>query len=209
MIHGRNLIITDANDVAVIAAAKTCTIRVKAEMVETSMLYSATARRYKPGRTSWSIDIGALVLAPSAQLLKAGLAVNVRVQLAAAATASARAFDGTVTYPTVQQSGLGRWPSRIYWDTSRKMFLGWYNNLYYLTWADGNTTPASAYTSPSNGDIFATLSSTYVYIGGTLVTENGLQGQAYFAQCDITATEGSLAQGSFSLQGTDELTAIS
>lgn len=63
IIHGRNLVITDENDTAIIACAKTCEISKDTEMLETCSSNSGDYNEYYPGRSSWMVTVGFFVTA--------------------------------------------------------------------------------------------------------------------------------------------------
>ena len=57
--HGRNLIVSI--DGTAIAAAKTCTIDVQGDTIETSTPMDGRFRTFEPGRITWSVSVGKLV----------------------------------------------------------------------------------------------------------------------------------------------------
>ena len=55
-----------------IAAAKSCTITTRADVMESSSPASGTARTFVPGRTSWEVLVSTLVLSISDIVLRRG-----------------------------------------------------------------------------------------------------------------------------------------
>lgn len=70
MIKGHDLIIYEGVPAVAIAAAKSCSIDVSADVIETSSPESGTARTFIPGRTSWEVSVSTLVLAVNDIILR-------------------------------------------------------------------------------------------------------------------------------------------
>lgn len=71
MIKGHDLIIYAGVPAVAIAAAKSCTIVNRADVMESSSPSSGTARTFEPHRTSWEVVVSTLVLGVSDIILKA------------------------------------------------------------------------------------------------------------------------------------------
>lgn len=204
--NGRDIQIHNTTGTAIIAASKGCTVHTQADMIEvTPQSDDGEAREYRSGRTSWNVSLAWLVTALSEQLVSIGKTVQVVITLGDEAKAKALSFDGGRSPSTVQQTSLNRVPTNIYWDSTRKHFLGYYNNYYYLTWLDRSGAIDSAYISPAAGALFVDGLTYWAYTGGTLVRENGLRGTALVEEAEVTANWGSLATGSWRLRGTGTL----
>lgn len=79
---GHNLIIANESGNALIAAAKSCTIRKEMEIIETSSPTSGTYRTYRGGRLGWSISLSNLTVSPGTDLDKVGGSpVTIRVNV--------------------------------------------------------------------------------------------------------------------------------
>ena len=80
IIHGRNIQIFSGNS-ALVAAAKSCTIHMTGDTIETASASSAKAKTYTPGRTSWTIDISHLLntAQPTGKLLAVNDIVSIKV----------------------------------------------------------------------------------------------------------------------------------
>lgn len=72
MLNGRDLIIYEGIPAIAIAAAKSCSIAVHADVEETSSPSSSTDRTFVPGRTTWEISVSTFVLAVPQFTLKPG-----------------------------------------------------------------------------------------------------------------------------------------
>lgn len=204
--NGRDIQIRNAAGTAVIAASKGCTVHTQADMIEvTPQTTDGEAREYRAGRTSWSVSLAWLVTALSEQLVASGKTVQVVITLGDEAKAKALSFDGMRAPSTIQQTSLSRLPTSIYWDSTRKCFLGYYNGNYYLTWLNLSGAIDSAYISPAAGALFVNGAYYWAYTGDTLVRENGLRGTALVEEAEVTGNWGSLATGSWRLRGTGAL----
>lgn len=64
----------DTGTTPIIAAAKSCTVSMKSDVIERSSAVSATAKEFVAGRTEWEVSIGHLLVsdAPYDGLLKTG-----------------------------------------------------------------------------------------------------------------------------------------
>lgn len=69
---GKNLIIANASGTALIAAAKSCTIRKEQELIETASPTSGTEKTFVGGRTEWSISLSCLTVAAGTDLDRVG-----------------------------------------------------------------------------------------------------------------------------------------
>ena len=70
MIKGHDLIIYAGVPAKAIAAAKSCSITTRSDVIESSSPSSGTAREFVPGRTSWEVTVSTLVTDINALLLK-------------------------------------------------------------------------------------------------------------------------------------------
>lgn len=57
IIHGKDIKILNSGGTALIAYAKSCTIRRHADAIETASASDATSKHYVAGRKEWSIDL--------------------------------------------------------------------------------------------------------------------------------------------------------
>lgn len=72
MIKGHDLMIFEGVPAKAIAAAKSCSITTRADVVESSSPASGTARTFVPGRTSWEVTVSTLVLSIAGIILRRG-----------------------------------------------------------------------------------------------------------------------------------------
>lgn len=67
VIHGRNLKIYNSGGTALIAAAKSCTIRKQCDTIEVSSSSDGTVKNFLAGRTSWTVEISHLLMSSAPQ----------------------------------------------------------------------------------------------------------------------------------------------
>jgi len=101
MIYGKDILICKGASPVPIAAAKSCTINFGAGTAEKSSPISAAARCFDPGRTSWSIDVSALVGDISSMMIAGEvLTLTVKVSGASVLTGTAICTECRVTATT-------------------------------------------------------------------------------------------------------------
>ena len=61
MIKGKNVVVIDGTNHAVVAAARSCDIDVDCEMIEVAGLGQGGWRHYRKGRKGWTVNIGHLL----------------------------------------------------------------------------------------------------------------------------------------------------
>ena len=85
IVHGRNIKIYSgaSGTTALIAAAKSCTVSLKGDLIEKSSESQQQYREYIPGRMDWEISISHLVTstAPFDGILKVNQSYTVRVDV--------------------------------------------------------------------------------------------------------------------------------
>ena len=85
IIHGRNIKIYagSSGTTPIIAAAKSCTISKKSDVIEKSSETSAVDREYIAGRTDWEVSLNHLITssAPLDGLLKVGNTYTIRIDV--------------------------------------------------------------------------------------------------------------------------------
>ena len=85
IIHGKDIKILNSGGTALIAAAKSCTIRRHADAIETASASDATSKHYIPGRKEWSIDLQYFV-STDGVTLEEGQTYSIQVAVGASAT---------------------------------------------------------------------------------------------------------------------------
>lgn len=203
ILHGRNLIIK-ADGVA-IAAAKSCTIEVKAKTLEVSSPNDGGWDHSIVGRKSWSVSTNQLVMSLARQFSLVGTTVSINVQIANGIGPS---FSGFCNNVTLQSGTLSTYPTSILWDKTRKQFVYMKSPaqgliLYYSSWSGD-----AKYRVLNEGDVFITSYNglSYTYYNGDLHMEK-LTGNANVTAWRVTGTVGNLCQGSFQFNGNGELAA--
>ena len=195
ILQGKDIVILNSSGTALVALSKSCEIDIKVETQEVSSPSTGTWKVYRTKRKGWSIKLSHLMMNLSGGLT-VGDEVSVRFQVN---PNSALSFNGMVNNVTIQQVGLTRTPEMIYYDQTRKKFVGLYQLNYYDTWVNG-----TAYMEPGDGDVFSYNNTTY-YWHATGLSTAMLSGQAIVTQHRVSATMGNLAQGVFELLGSGPL----
>lgn len=211
ILHGRNLVVR-AGGVAV-AAAKSCTIEVQADEIETSSPLTGQWKTYKAGRKSWKVDVSGLVMVdtdvlPAHLQTIAGwvgqtMALSANIVPTELMYPGLLPFDGLVTGITVEQVGLVRQPQAIYWDDDNWQFVALYQFKYYNTWAGGE-----AYMSPAGGAYFATADDVYQIQGDWLQfvsVTSAFSGTALCTNARVGGAVGNLVTYTAKFQGSGEL----
>ena len=85
IIHGKDIKILNSGGTALIAAAKSCTIRRHADAIETASATDSTSKHYIAGRKEWSIDLQYFVSTDGATL-EEGQTYSIQVAVGASAT---------------------------------------------------------------------------------------------------------------------------
>ncbi len=199
ILKGKQLIIKVNGNA--IAAARSCSINVQADEIETATPSGGAWRTFLLSRKSWSISTNHLVLsiARNAVLLGTGVSLEVGLQ------DIGKPFNGFVNNVTIQSGGYTGTPSQIFWDKTLKKFVGYINptagvSLYFDSW-----TNSGAYTSPNAYDAFVYNNTTYTWLGSDLVAEK-LTGNANIVTWRVDGAISTLCQGSFEFHGNGALT---
>ena len=85
IIHGKDIKIMNSGGTALIACAKSCTIRRHADAIETASATDQTSKHYVAGRKEWSIDLQYFV-STGGVTLEEGQAYSIQVAVGASAT---------------------------------------------------------------------------------------------------------------------------
>ena len=85
IIHGKDIKILNSVGTALIASAKSCTIRRHADVIETASATDGTSKHYIAGRKEWSIDLSHFV-STDGVTLEEGQTYSIQVAVGAAAT---------------------------------------------------------------------------------------------------------------------------
>lgn len=85
IIHGKDIKILNSGGTALIAAAKSCTIRRHADAIETASATDNTSKHYIAGRKEWSIDLQYFV-STGGVTLEEGQTYSIQVAVGASAT---------------------------------------------------------------------------------------------------------------------------
>lgn len=212
-ILGTNIVIATSDNTfaTAIAAAKSCTIDVKADITEVASPTTGAWKTYITKRKEWDVSIGNLVMAESYQnrLLYVGETVTLGIDVAQPGDTHTFAgfYAGSVTdYYTTNPSG-------IYFHPTLNQFVALgTDEVYYTSWIyeeDDTTTEAESYfTTPESNATYVDSSTLYRYM---YAGDEGLlrmyryYGTAIVVQADISARRGSLASGTFRFKGSGEL----
>ena len=200
ILHGKDIVILNSSGTALIGAAKSCEVDVDVDTEEVSSPDTGAWKVYKTMRKGWSTTISHLVTELKGTILSVGDTVTLRLTVARGAGLP---FDGMADNVTLQTSGYAGRPDAVYWDTTRKIFVGRVGTIspkYYSTWSidDG-------YCNPLNGARYYNSATSYVWYSDNTLTPDVLTGTAIVRQGRITGSVGSLAQGSVRLLGTGPL----
>ena len=85
IIHGKDIKILNSGGTALIAAAKSCTIRRHSDAIETASASDQTSKHYIAGRKEWSIDLQYFV-STGGVTLEEGQTYSIQVAVGASAT---------------------------------------------------------------------------------------------------------------------------
>ena len=199
ILKGKNLIIK-AGGVA-IAAAKSCSMKVKAKQIDVSSPTDGEWEHSINGRKSWTISTDHLVLSIARPLATVGTQVSIEVGLRSSV---GKPFNGFVNGVNIYPSPLSGTPTAIYWDKTAKKFVGKMtssgSDIYFDSWTD-----SAAYTSPSAYDCFSYNGIVYSWLSNDLTAEK-LTGTANVESWDVRGAVGNLCSGSFQFNGTGALT---
>lgn len=203
ILRGKDIVILNSSKTALIAASKSCDIEVQVDTEEVSSPSSGTWKVYKTKRKGWSVSLSHLLLSSqfTSNMMLTGTEVTILLSLNP--DSLGLKFDGMVNNPTIASTGYSGTPAFIYWDTTRKKFLGKTSALsttYYQTWSVD-----PGYLSPQVGAMFTYNNDIYVYSGTDIAKDGRVQGTAIFQQCKVNASNGKLASGAFKLLGSGEL----
>ena len=211
LLHGRNFIIR--LDGELLALSKSCTVDVQCDTTPVSGPTTGQYEDHIPGRIKWEVTCSHLMYNRGATkpLDRMGLVrqiVNISMDIVYEGTSKFYDFKDDIAsvstdYPVVDDN------SRIYFDTSRKQFVCYYNSVYYIQWRypDGRL---NLYTNVDSSIIYErTHGVKYDYYkaerSGAIVDitkrDTTRQGQATIRQWVGTFTWGNLAQGSFKFLG--------
>lgn len=199
-LKGKDLIIKLGG--TAIAAAKSCSVDIKAKTIETSSPSDGDWEHSRIGRKSWNISTNQLVMSLAGSAATVGTTVAIEVSLRGNI---GKAFNGFVNGVSVYPQPLSGTPTQIFWDKSLKKFIGYINpapgtTLYFDSW-----TNSEAYTSPSAYDVFSYNGVTYTWLSNNLTAEK-LTGTAHVTTWKVSGSVGNLITGSFDFKGTGALT---
>lgn len=85
IIHGKDIKILNSGGTALIAAAKSCTIRRHSDAIETASATDQTSKHYIAGRKEWSIDLQYFVSTDGVSL-EEGTMYNIQVAIGSGVT---------------------------------------------------------------------------------------------------------------------------
>ena len=85
IIHGKDIKILNSGGTALIACAKSCTIRRHSDAIETASESDATSKHYIAGRKEWSIDLQYFV-STDGVTLEEGTMYNIQVSIGSGVT---------------------------------------------------------------------------------------------------------------------------
>ena len=199
ILHGRNLIIK-ADGVA-IAASKSCTVNIDAEIIKVSSPDDGEWEHSITGLKSWDVQTSHLVTDIISGRDMVGTKVQLDIQAFDAGSGIYPVFDGFVYDVSVEMETA---PSigRIMYDTYNYDFVMQVGSIYYGIW-EGKS---QYYTTRANGDIFRKKDNGILYrMQDYNLTAMAMQGYANVKSWHGTFTVGNLAQGSFSFKGTGPL----
>ena len=206
IIHGKDILIMTSGGGALIAAAKSCDIYIKVNTQEVSSPTTGVWKTYITKRKEWSVSLSHLVTMGQfpACLTTVGTQLTLKMGVRTP-TGTDAPFDGMIW--GVESAEFTRDPvDTIIWEVGYSRFVaGILRNeeyTYYRSWAGGE-----AYTHPSSDIPYTYDGKTYMWTpDGELIKLARLTGSAIITNAKVTATNGNLAQGSWSLQGTGALT---
>ena len=196
VLHGKDVILI-MNGQA-IAAAKSCTIKVKAGKIPVSSATDGQWEHCMADRKSWAASCSHLVtqIADSASMV--GQIVTMSFNIKSDNEVAAFVANPTLTTGNVPTSGS------LVFDTTRKEFLWMHKpapntTLYFETFSWKPPLIVGAYYYN------VALQKTYKWDGTTMNEVQRLSGNALVDSWDGTFTLGNLAQGNFAFSGTGPL----
>ena len=218
ILHGRNLIIK--NDGVAVAAAKSCTIDVRAEDIEVSSPLTGKWKTYIAGRKSWQVDVSGLIAwtqaSPTGDVMGKLRMGGSMVELECALQADTDMYPGLKTFAGWNQvteeeivfGGLTRTPEAIYFSEEIGKFVALYESKWYDTWYGG-----WGYMAPSEGAWFLDESTNVLYTWDANYPEQVaeltmLSGTALCKQMRVGGTLGNLASYTAQFQGSGELVGL-
>ena len=202
ILHGRNLIVR-ADGVA-IAAAKSCSLKIKAEQIEVSSPNDGAWEHSINGRKSWTLTTDHLVTTISRNAVMVGTQVSIQVRML---DNNALPFSVIVSNVTIlEQSAIGT--VTICWDKVNKVFCCRTGNhtagfTYYASWQG-----SMPYNRPEDYAVFECQEIQYTWHDGDLSAEK-LTGTANVESWEVNGSVGHLCKGSFKFNGTGPLTVAS
>lgn len=109
IIHGKDIKILNSGGTALIACAKSCTIRRHSDAIETADATDQTSKHYIAGRKEWSIDLQYFVSTDGVSL-EDGIIYNIQVVIGSGVTWAGQALctdcDITGTMGNLSQGSI-------------------------------------------------------------------------------------------------------
>lgn len=203
ILHGKNIVLL-VNGVAM-AASKSCTLDVDAEVIKVSDPNDGEWEHAIAGRKSWKASCNHLVTDIVDPLAMIGTTVTLLMQVQGELGLP---FDSIASNVTITEGSIQGNPQFIVWDTTTKQFLGGMRSgvtrYYYNQWSG-----SSEYNGSASGSALFHLTSgdnlVYKKTGDDFAPE-ALQGSAIVKTWKCTATLGNISQGSFQFEGNGALT---
>ena len=200
--NGKNLILK-VNGTAV-AAAKSCSIDTKCDLLEVSSPSDGAWRRFWVGRKEWSVSCSYLLTYENLTgVLEIGTIVTLVVQPLYGTTYHyAGEYGGTVVeYRASIYEG-------IYYHVTRMQFVALYNGEYFTAWEGMIDTPWFVTPQERANYVNNANNKLYRWNGTGLVFVPYLTGSAICEQCKMTGSVGTLANGSFQFKGSGPLSQV-
>lgn len=203
IIHGRNIIIK--KDGTPLAASKSCTIDITADMLEVSSPQRGSWKYYRKQRKGWRIDTNHLIMNVEQDALSVGTEVQLSVDVTSMDGAEGLPFEGFVHDVIVQQTSTTASGTVVYDDVTNRFVLKVrpLSPRYYQHWQGDEQ-----YVTPTSGAYFldTTTQTLYRWFDESLMpATTAMTGSAFVREFKCTATVGDLAQGSFSFLGNGPL----
>lgn len=194
IIPGGEIYITNTDGTAFVYASKSCEINVQCELVEVSSPSSGKWRSWVTGRRQWSIGISHLITTIAGILPKIGDTCTIYIK-----GDEGPVFDGFVDNPILDSTVPSSIDS-VWWDITRKRFVGKKDSNYSLSWGNNK----QEFLSPNEDDKFTCDNKNYIYSGSDLEPAM-LTGSVIIENTNMIATKGNLAQGSLQMRGNGQL----
>ena len=82
ILHGKDLLILDSSNNAIVAMSKSCDVDINCETIEVSSSTNGVSKTYIPGRTDWSVSVSYIVTAGevATDLLRVGDTVTLQIK---------------------------------------------------------------------------------------------------------------------------------